>query len=177
MDGQRQQPVLRVDVLTHRKAPIFHALLPAGLEHKNLMGMPREPTIFAEVSKVVKCTGVAITPGGCSWLHAVVQIAKQGPEDGRLAIEAAFRGHSSLKHVVVVDIDVNPFDSADVEWAIATRVQATRDIIIYPDQPSSSLDPSAHQIPGQKTRSDKIGVDATIPWGEPQEGFLRVRYQ
>lgn len=177
MDGQREQPVFRVDVLTHRKAPIFHALLPAGLEHKNLMGMPREPTIFAEVSKVVKCTGVAITPGGCSWLHAVVQIAKQGPEDGRLAIEAAFRGHSSLKHVVVVDIDVNPYDSADVEWAIATRVQAARDIVIYPDQPSSSLDPSARQIPGHKTRSDKIGVDATIPWGEPPEGFLRVRYQ
>lgn len=176
MDGQRQQPVFRVDVITHRRAPIFHALLPAGLEHKNLMGMPREPTIFAEVSKVAHCTGVAITPGGCSWLHAVVQIAKQGPEDGRLAIEAAFRGHSSLKHVVVVDDDVNPYDLADIEWAIATRVQATRDVIIYPDQPSSSLDPSARQILGHKTRSDKIGIDATIPWNEPRDGFLRVRY-
>jgi len=109
-------------------------------------------------------------------LHAVVQIAKQGPEDGRLAIEAAFRGHSSLKHVVVVDTDVNPYDVADVEWAIATRVQATRDLFLYPDQPSSSLDPSARQVPGQKARSDKVGVDATIPWGEPQAGYLRVRY-
>lgn len=176
MDGQRQQPVFRVEAITHRRAPIFHALLPAGMEHKNLMGMPREPTIFAEVSKVVRCTGVAVTPGGCSWLHAVVQIAKQGPDDGRLAIEAAFRGHSSLKHVVVVDIDVNPFDSADVEWAIATRVQAGRDVFIYTDQPSSSLDPSARQAPGQKARSDKIGVDATIPWDAPREGYLRVRY-
>lgn len=176
MDGQRQQPVFRVETLTHRRDPIFHALLPAGLEHKNLMGMPREPTIFAEVNRVVSCTGVAITPGGCSWLHAVVQIAKRGPEDGRLAIEAAFRGHSSLKHVVVVDGDVNPFNSADVEWAIATRVQAGRDIFIYPDQPSSSLDPSARQAPGQKARSDKVGVDATIPWGAPREGYLRVRY-
>ncbi len=176
MDGQRQQPVLRVDAITHRREPLFQALLPGGLEHKNLMGMPREPTIFAEVNKVTRCTGVVVTPGGCSWLHAVVQIAKQGPEDGRLAVEAAFRGHSSLKHVVVVDTDVNPYDVADVEWAIATRVQATRDLFLYPDQPSSSLDPSARQIPGQKARSDKVGVDATIPWGEPQEGYLRVRY-
>ena len=48
-----------------------------------LMGMPREPTIFAEVNEVMRCTGAAITPGGTSWLHAVVQIDKQGPEDGR----------------------------------------------------------------------------------------------
>lgn len=176
MDGRRQQPVLRVDAITRRREPLFQALLPGGLEHKNLMGMPREPTIFAEVNKVTRCTGVVVTPGGCSWLHAVVQIAKRGPEDGRLAIEAAFRGHSSLKHVVVVDTDVNPYDVADVEWAIATRVQATRDLFLYPDQPSSSLDPSARQIPAQKARSDKVGVDATIPWGEPQAGYLRVRY-
>ncbi len=177
MDGIRQQPVFRVTAITHRKDPIFHALLPAGLEHKNLMGMPREPTIFAEVSKVTRCTGVAITPGGCSWLHAVVQIAPQGPDDARAAIAAAFRGHQSLKHVVIVDTDVNLYDPADVEWAIATRVQAARDIIIFPDAPSSSLDPSARQIPGAKTRSDKIGVDATIPWGEAREGYLRVKYE
>jgi len=176
MDGVRQQPVFRVTAVTHRREPIFHALLPAGLEHKNLMGMPREPTIFTEVSKVAACTGVTITPGGCSWLHAVVQIDKQGPEDGRRAIEAAFRGHSSLKHVVVVDTDVNLYDPMDVEWAIATRVQARRDLVIFPDQPSSSLDPSAQQVPGQKSRSDKIGVDATIPWGDPKEGYVRVAY-
>ncbi len=177
MDGVRQQPIFHVTAITHRREPIFHALLPAGLEHKNLMGMPREPTIFAEVNRVTRCTGVYITPGGCSWLHAVVQIEKTGPEDGRRAIEAAFRGHSSLKHVVVVDTDVDIYNPADVEWAIATRVQADADVIILSDQPSSSLDPSARQTPGQKARTAKLGVDATIPWGTAREGYVRVKYE
>ncbi len=177
MDGIRQQPVFKVTAITHRKDPIFHALLPAGLEHKNLMGIPREPTIFAEVSKVATCTGVRITPGGCSWLHAAIQIVPQGPDDARHAIEAAFRGHTSLKHVVIVDPDVDIDNPADIEWAIATRFQADRDLIVLTDQPSSSLDPSAQQIPGQKTRTAKMGLDATIPWNEPRDGYLRVPYE
>src|SRR5690606_36275663 len=52
MDAIRQQPVIEIDLITHRRNPIFHALLPGGLEHKILMGMPREPTIFNEVNKV-----------------------------------------------------------------------------------------------------------------------------
>jgi len=176
MDGVREQPVFRVQAITHRRDPLFHALLPAGLEHKNLMGMPREPTIFAAVNEVTTCTGVSITPGGCSWLHAVVQIAPRGPEDARRAIEAAFRGHTSLKHVVIVDTDVDIYDPAAVEWALATRVQADRDIVILADQPSSSLDPSARQAPGEKARTAKMGVDATIPWGADRAGYERVVY-
>ncbi len=176
MDMVRQQPVVEIDLITHRKNPIFHALLPGGLEHKLLMGMPREPTIFAEVNKVVRCTGAAITPGGTSWLHAVVQIDKQGPEDGRLAIEAAFRGHGSLKHVWVVDTDVDIFDPSDVEWAMATRFQADKDLIIYTDQPGSSLDPSGTHVPGQKSRTAKMGLDCTIPWGGDLAKFKRGEY-
>jgi UbiD family decarboxylase len=177
LDGTREQPIFKVTAITHRQDPIFHALLPAGLEHKNLMGMPREPTIFQAVSDVATCLGVRITPGGCSWLHAVVQIEPHGPDDARRAIEAAFRGHSSLKHVTIVDVDVDIDDPADVEWAIATRFQADRDLVLMTDQPSSSLDPSARQIPGQKARTAKMGLDATIPWGEPREGYLRVTYR
>jgi UbiD family decarboxylase len=163
-DVVRQQSVVEIDLLTHRRDPIYHALLPGGLEHKLLMGLPREPTIFQAVSQVANCRAVSITPGGMSWLHAVVQIDKQAPEDGRQAIEAAFRGHGSLKHVVVVDVDVDPFDPAQVEWAIATRFQAARDLLIMEDRPSSSLDPSAELVPGQKARSSKMGLDATVPW-------------
>jgi UbiD family decarboxylase len=177
MDGTREQPVFRVTTVTHRRYPIFHALLPAGREHKNLMGMPREPSIFAEVNQVTQCTGVSITPGGCSWLHAVIQIAPQGPDDARQAIEAAFRGHSSCKHVVVVDTDVDIYDPYAVEWAIATRFRADRDLVILEDQPSSSLDPSARQVPGEKARTTKMGLDATIPWGAPKAGYLRVQYR
>jgi 2,5-furandicarboxylate decarboxylase 1 len=184
-DIVRPQPVVEIDCITHRPDPIYHALLPGGLEHKLLMGLPREPTIFQAVSEVADCRAVSITPGGMSWLHAVVQIAKHGPDDGRKAIAAAFRGHGSLKHVVVVDDDVDPFDSAAVEWAIATRFQADRNLMVFADQPSSSLDPSAKLVPGQKARSAKMGLDATIPWtdatGRPlseteRQGFHKVRY-
>jgi 2,5-furandicarboxylate decarboxylase 1 len=173
-DIVRQQPIIEIDCLAHRRDAIYHALLPGRLEHKLLMGMPREPSIYAAVSQVCQCKNVLITLGGMSWLHAVVQIVKQSPHDGRKAIAAAFRGHTSLKHVVVVDEDVDLFNPAEVEWAIATRFQADRDLIVLEDQLSSSLDPSATHIPGQKTRTSKMGLDATIPWHKPT-GELRTR--
>lgn len=176
MDIIRDQPVIEIDLMTHRRDPIFHALLPGGLEHKLLMGMPREPTIFAEVNKVARCTGAIITPGGASWLHAVVQIDKRGEEDGRLAIAAAFRGHGSLKHVWVVDSDVDIHDPAQVEWAFATRFQADKDLIIMENRPGSSLDPSGVHIPGQKSRTAKAGFDCTIPWGTDKSKFQKGRY-
>ena len=176
MDITRQQPIIEIDLITHRQNPIYHALLPGGLEHKLLMGMPKEPTIYDEVSKVVRCTGTAITPGGASWLHAVVQIDKQKPEDGRLAIEAAFKGHGSLKHVWVVDTDVDIYDPAQVEWAVATRFQADKDLIVMPNMPGSSLDPSGLHRPGQKSRTAKMGLDCTIPWGSDKKKFQRGEY-
>ena len=185
-DIVRQQPVVEINCLTHRRAPIYHALLPAGLEHKLLMGMPREPTIYAEVSRICRCLDVLITPGGTSWLHAIVKIAKESAEDGRRAIWAAFQGHPSLKHVVVVNEDIDIHDPEEVEWAIATRFQAERDLVVLKDQPGSSLDPSASQIPGQKARTSKMGLDATIPWqtltGKPRSlaerrAFQKIRYE
>jgi len=176
MDIVRDQPVIEIDLITRRRNPIFHALLPGGLEHKLLMGMPREPTIYAEVNKVTNCTGVVITPGGASWLHAVVQIDKQGPEDGRLAIEAAFRGHSSLKHVWIVDSDVDIYNPVEVQWAMATRFQASKDLYLLEDQPGSSLDPSGTHVPGQKSKTDKLGLDCTIPWGGDLNKFQKGSY-
>ncbi|HSG14760.1 MAG TPA: UbiD family decarboxylase [Anaerolineae bacterium] len=176
MDIVRQQPVIEIDLFSHRRDPIYHALLPGGLEHKLLMGMPREPTIFAEVNKVARCTGAVITPGGASWLHAVVQIDKEGPDDGRKAIEAAFRGHGSLKHVWIVDTDIDIYDPVSVQWAMATRFQADHDLIILSEQPGSSLDPSGIHKPGEKSRTAKMGFDCTIPWGADRNKFLRGQY-
>ncbi len=176
MDIVRQQPIIEIDLITHRRNPIYHALLPGGLEHKILMGMPKEPTIFNEVNKVTRCTGAVITPGGASWLHAVVQIDKQGPDDGRRAIKAAYKGHGSLKHVWVVDTDVDIYDPAQVEWAMATRFQADKDLLILENQPGSSLDPSGIHVPGQKSRTAKAGFDCTIPWGAAKAKFLRGEY-
>ncbi len=76
-DVIRQEPVLEVKAITHRRDAIWHALLPGALEHKLLMGMPREPTIFRKVNEVARCLDVNVNPGGCSWLHAIVQIDKQ----------------------------------------------------------------------------------------------------
>ncbi len=176
MDITRMQPIIEIDLMTHRRDPIFHVLLPGGLEHKLLMGMPKEPTIFNAVNEVTRCTGVNITPGGTSWLHAVVQIDKQGPDDGRHAIEAAFRGHGSLKHVWVVDSDVDIYDPAQVEWALATRFQADRDLYIYANQPGSSLDPSGSHVPGRKSLTAKMGLDCTIPWDADRAKFERGEY-
>jgi len=185
-DIVRMQPVIEIDCITHRREAIYQALLPGLAEHKLLMGMPREPTIYAAVNGVCECANVCLTVGGMSWLHAVVQIDKQKHDDGLQAIAAAFEGHRSLKHVVVVDLDVDPLDPAEVEWAVATRFQADRDLLIFRDQPSSSLDPSAHHIPGQKARAAKMGLDATVPWVAPdghertleeRAEFLRVDYQ
>ncbi len=159
-DIVRKQRVVKFNALHHRKNPVWHVLLPGALEHKFLMGMPREPTIFREVGKVAECRGVNITPGGCSWLHAIVSIKKKREEDGKKAIAAAFSGHKSLKHVVVVDDDIDIYSPSEVEWAIATRVQADKDAVALCGQKGSSLDPSADP---NTCATAKMGIDATKP--------------
>jgi len=159
-DIVRKQQVMKITKMYHRNNAIWHILLPGGLEHKVLMGMPREPTIFNEVGKVCECKGVNLTPGGCSWLHAVVSIRKKSEDDGRKAIEAAFAGHKSLKHVVIVDDDIDVDNPAEVEWAIATRVQADKRLVIKEKQTGSSLDPSADP---HTYETAKMGIDATKP--------------
>jgi 2,5-furandicarboxylate decarboxylase 1 len=177
IDKIRQQPVVEIKCITHREKPIYQTLLPGRHEHQFLMGMPKEPTIFNEVNKVCECRDVYITPGGCSWLHAVVQIKKQNPDDGKKAIAAAFKGHKSLKHCAIVDDDINIYDPNDVEWAIATRFQADKNAFILPNQRGSSLDPSGDLTEGRKARTCKMGLDATIPWGKTDKSFVKERYR
>jgi len=172
-DVVRDEPVFVVKTITRRKDAIWQALLPGGLEHKMLMGTPREPTIFQKVNEVARCLDVNITPGGCSWLHAVVQIDKQSEEDGKKAIQAAFAGHSSLKHVAIVDKDIDIYDPAQVEWALATRFQADNDLVLLPRQTGSSLDPSAD--PGTHLTS-KVGFDLTQPLKPAGKSFGRAEF-
>ena len=176
-DFERQEPVFVVDCITHRKDAMYQALIPGRLEHKTLMGMPKEPTIYDEVSKVVDCKNVYVTMGGGSWLHGVVQIKKKNPDDGKKAIEAAFNGHKSMKHVTIVDDDVDIYNPLAVEWAMATRFQGDKDMIIKPDQPGSSLDPSGKHEKGKKTFTTKIGYDATIPSDVDKKKYEVVKYK
>ncbi|MCX5793987.1 MAG: UbiD family decarboxylase [Elusimicrobia bacterium] len=166
MDFVRQQPVFEITRVACRKDPIHYAIVPGKLDHKTLMGIPKELDIYREVNKVCRCVDVRITPGGCSWLHAAVRISKERAEDGPKALESAFRAHRSLKHCVVVDEDVDISDPAEVEWALATRFQADTDTLILKDQPASSLDPSARHVEGGKSRSAKLGLDATVKSGD-----------
>jgi len=176
-DVVRKQPVIEVDKIWHRKNPIYHALLPAGNEHRLLMGMPREPTIYNEVSKICPVRAVNITTGGCSWLHCVISIKKQKADDGIKACEAAFKGHNSLKHCVVVDDDIDPFNMEEVEWAIATRLQADRQTITKKEG-GSSIDPSTagqDTVPGtDRHYTCKVGIDATIPFGLNKDKFEKA---
>ena len=176
VDRVRQQPIVEIKCITHRQNPIYQTILAGRNEHKFLMGMPKEPTILKEVNKVCDCRDVYITPGGCSWLHAVVQIRKQNSDDGKKAITAAFEGHKSLKHCVVVDEDINIYDPHDVEWAIATRFQADKNAIILSNQPGSSLDPSGDLTEGKKATTAKAGLDATAPLVTTGKGFKKEQY-
>jgi 2,5-furandicarboxylate decarboxylase 1 len=172
-DVVRLEPVFEVRAITHRADAIWQALLPSSLEHKLLMGMPREPTIFRKVNQVVRCLDVNLNPGGCSWLHAIVQIDKQAEDDGLRAIQAAFAGHRSCKHVFVVDKDINIYDPLEVEWAMATRFQGDRDMVVLPRETGSSLDPSAEA--GTRLTT-KIGFDLTAPLGEARIHYEKVPY-
>ena len=169
VDPVREEPVFEVRRITRRRDAIYQALLPAGSEHRLLMGMPREATIFRSVSEVCRCLDVHLSPSGCGWLHGVVRIDKQGPDDGRKAIDAAFRGHSSLKHAFIVDAEIDPADPGQVEWAMATRFQGDRDLVVLPKQQGSSLDPSAE--PGS-CETSKLGFDLTRPFGEDPAPFM-----
>jgi UbiD family decarboxylase len=176
----RKQPVIVIDKITRRKDAIYQTLLPGLSEHKLLMGMPREPTMFKEVSKACECTNVALTLGGSCWSHGVVQIRKKSNDEPAKAIEAAFRGHGSMKQVIVVDEDIDITNPLEVEWAVATRFRADKRLKIFENQPASSLDPMADKPPGQKATVAKMGLDATIPLDDPArpaKKFKKVAYR
>ena len=168
----RDQPIINLETMHIKNDAVYHAIIPAGFEHKLLQGLPQEPRIFKAVKNAVPTVeNVVLTEGGCCWLHAVVSIRKQTEGDGKNAIMAALSAHPSLKHCVVVDTDVNVFDAEDVEYAISTRIKGDRDIMIVPNVRGSSLDPVA-ESDGTTT---KIGVDATKSL-KALEKFERVSF-
>ncbi len=166
-DPVRKQPVLEVDRIYYRDDAIFQLILPAANEHYLMMGMPREPVIKKAVSVAVpEVHAVRLTEGGCCWLHGIISITKQREGDSVNAILAALGSHTSMKMVTIVDEDVDVYDDKEVEWALATRFQGDRDLILVKNARGSSLDPSADQT------TAKIGLDATKPLGSA--GFDRI---
>jgi len=172
-DVVRSQPIVEIVNVMHRENYLYQALLPGGPEHRLLMGLPREVTIYEAVSKVVPTVkAVNLTVGGCGWLHAVVSIEKQTDGDAKNVSLAMFAGHPSLKHAIVVDADIDVFNLEEVEWAIATRFQADEDAVIIRNVRGSTLDPTTDQETGLTT---KVGIDATRPSNVAREKFDRAR--
>lgn len=171
-DVVRDEPVIKLEKIHYKENPYYHAIMPAGFEHRLLQGLPQEPRIYnAVLNTVPTVQNVVLTEGGCCWLHAAVSIKKQTQGDGKNVIMAALAAHPSLKHAFVVDEDIDIFNPEDLEYAIATRVKGDEDIMIVPGARGSSLDPCA--TPDGTTT--KVGVDATKPL-DKKEKFERVSF-
>ena len=169
-DVVRNEPVIELDRMHYKKDSLYHAIMPAGSEHKLLQGLPQEPRIYTAVQNTVPTVkNVVLTEGGCCWLHAAISIQKQTQGDGKNVIMAALAAHPSLKHCVVVDEDIDVFNTYDIEYALATRVKGDDDVLIVPGARGLSLDPTA-EPDGTTT---KVGVDATKPL-DRLEKFERV---
>ena len=168
-DHKRSQPVFELTNLYFRNNPIFHDILSGYSEHRLLMGMPIESKLNWELKKTYPQTQqVSMTNGGCNWLHAVVQIKKKSESDPKKIIKKTFDSHRSLKQVTIVDEDIDPNSAESVEYAMATRFQADKDLIILKNVLGSSLDPSSNQ---QKLRTAKMGIDATKSLSKNSDGF------
>jgi 2,5-furandicarboxylate decarboxylase 1 len=175
MGGLHWNPLVRIKAIAMREDPVYYAL-----------HMPWEntwlaaPTRYTAIRRAMTAAGIQVkdinvTLGGCGFWHAVVSIKKQAGE-GKNALLAALTAQD-LKHVVVVDDDIDVNDPMDVEWAIATRVQGDKDVIIIPGARAKPLDPSlAVTPPGVVPTGAKVGIDATISEGVPHERFERIAY-
>lgn len=162
--------VIEITAMTFRSAPIYHTIVPATMEHLLLGAISREATMLQTIRQATpNVTDVRITPAsGCRY-HALIQLDQKHEGEAKNAMFAAFTSSTEIKHVVVVDTDIDIGDSADVEWAIANRVQAARDVIIIPDAMGNKLDPSS-----RNGTSDKMGIDATVPVGADRERFRKI---
>src|SRR3954453_5813164 len=174
MGGLHWNPLVRIKAISMRKDAIYYAL-----------HMPWEntwlaaPTRYAPIRQALRTAGVQVkdinlTLGGCAFWHAVISIKKQ-PGEAKNALLAAL-SVMDLKHVVVVDDDIDVFDPMDVEWAIATRVQGDKDVMVVSNARAKPLDPSLLQGAGVVPTGAKVGIDATIPDGIPKEHYERITY-
>ncbi|MCS7143440.1 MAG: UbiD family decarboxylase [Archaeoglobaceae archaeon] len=166
-DEVRKEPLVVIDEIYAKEDAIYYSITPGGMEHRILMGVPYEPVIYRFVSNVCKVKNVATTSGSRNYFHAVVQIEKKTDGDAKNAIIAALSANPSLKGVIVVDDDIDIFSYEDIDYAVATRFQADRDLVIVKGARGSSLDPSSDET------TTKWGIDATKPLKRAKE-FERV---
>ena len=181
--AREDREVIEIDAVTHRRDPIFHTVVPAEMEHLLLGAIPREATLLAHLKRSFpNVVDVHLPVGGVCRYHLHVQMKKTREGQPKNVILGAFGGHYDLKQVVVVDDDVDVHDPAEVEWAVATRFQADRDLVVVAGAQGSPLDPSTTigfpgntPPPSQQGISAKMGLDATKPLASEGHVFTRVR--
>ena len=162
--------VIAVDCITTRVKPLFHTIVGGGLEHLILGGIPREATILNTIQSMFPhVRNVHLAPGGTCRYHLYIQMKPRQPGEVKNVILAAFAAHYDIKHVIVVDEDVDIYNAEMVEWAVATRFQADKDLVLIAGAQGSKLDPSTDEGFGAK-----LGFDATVPVDAPPMKFKRI---
>jgi 4-hydroxy-3-polyprenylbenzoate decarboxylase len=182
--AQAAVPVMRVRVVTHRRQPIFQTLVGPGVEHTCLTGIPTEASIIRLVEDAMpgRLMNVYAHPAGGGKYLAILQFRKLSAADEgrqRQAALAAFAAFGELKHVILVDDDVNIYDTDDVMWAMTTRYQGDRSTMFLPGVRCHPLDPSqspefSPSIPVEGV-SCKTVFDCTVPW-HLRERFVRAPF-
>lgn len=169
--GERaERHVVEIDAVTHREAPIYHTIVGGGLEHLLLGGIPREASFLAGLRRSFPCVrDVHLSRGGTCRYHLYVQVERPAPGEAKNVVLGALGLHYDIKHVTVVDTDVDVHDPTEVEWAVATRFQADRDLVVVAGSQGSTLDPSTDAGLGAK-----MGLDATVPAAAPPMRFTRI---
>jgi 2,5-furandicarboxylate decarboxylase 1 len=176
--GVDRHHVVEVTAVTHRKNPIYQDIFTGHSEHRLMGAIPREAAIFKAVSAVAPRTRAVHMPiSGCCRFHCYIALDKRTEGEVRNAVFAAFATDLYLKLIIVVDSDIDVYNEREVLWAVASRVQADRDIIVVPNCQGSECDPSAKK--GGITT--KMAIDATKKRKDfperlrvPQEVFDRV---
>jgi 2,5-furandicarboxylate decarboxylase 1 len=156
--------VFKVNAINMREKPWFQAIGSGRVpDHILPLGILREAEVRKAVSRVIpNVKAVNIPMSGAGAFTAYVSMKQTRPGEARHAIPIVLGVDHYIKLVVIMDDDIDVFDESDVLWAIATRVQADKDLIIIPDSMGAILDPSATQ----QGITAKMGIDATRPFGE-----------
>jgi len=176
-----ERQVIEVTAVTHRKHYIFQDIHAGFTEHKLMGAVPREAALLKAVRQTVPTVrDVCMPVSGTCRFHAYISISKRAPGQAKNAICAAFASDMLLKHVVIVDDDIDVFDEERVLWAIANRFQADRGLVVIANAQGSELDPSARS----GGVNSKMGLDATKPLDGfppelrvPEEVMKRIRLE
>ncbi len=164
-----KSPTIHVTGFKYRKGALHHAVVPWAREVDSLLylvhGLDFIPKMRKEIPSLRQIHLVPMTFGS----HVVMSMDTDHKGEIRRALTLAL-SFTGVKKAVVVDVDVDPEDGQEVEWALATRFQADRDLIVIPELRGQPIDPSSKWT-GEGFLTTKMGLDATRP---RKEGFEKV---